>query len=121
MAVLLIGIAAIVVLTLRRAPTSDSEVSTRTADIEISEEEAPPSRPLTTSNLDVMKKLSELEMLSYNELIGQLNLSREELNALLNDLRSKGYIEMSGEFLMLTDKGRKLLELMREKHDYLTT
>lgn len=93
--------------------------SVRTEALE--DEIPPPPKPMTSINLDIVKKLNEMETLSYNDLIEGLNLSREELNILLNNLLSKGYVEITGEYVTLTDKGRKLLELMREKYTYMST
>ncbi|MCS7108971.1 MAG: winged helix-turn-helix domain-containing protein [Sulfolobales archaeon] len=77
-----------------------------------------PSKPLTTKDLEILKRLVELDTVSYNDLIGELNISREELSFFLKDLMSKGYIEKSDEYLILTDKGRKLFEQMKEKYIY---
>lgn len=77
-----------------------------------------PSKPLTTKDLEILKRLAELDTVSYNDLIGDLNISREELSFFLKDLMSKGYIEKSDEYLILTDKGRKLFEQMKEKYIY---
>ncbi|MEM0454100.1 MAG: hypothetical protein QXO98_05545 [Sulfolobales archaeon] len=116
------SLVAIVAIASRGTQGSSNEVNNFSADIETLEDEMPlPSKPITATNLDIIKRINELEALSYKDLVGELNLSREELSTLLNELSSKGYIELSGEYILLTDKGRKLFEVMREKHHYTST
>lgn len=120
-AVLIISVTAIVVITFGRAPRSPSiGVSTSAVGIEPGEEEerSPPPKPLGSAGLSVLRKLSSLETVHYNSLVEELNLSREELSELLRDLREKGLIQISYEYIVITDKGRKYVELMEEKYSF---
>jgi len=120
--VLVVSLVAIVAIASRGTRGPGNEVNNPSVNIETLEDEVPlPPKPITATNLEIIKRINELETLSYKDLIGELNISREELSTLLNELSSKGYIELNGEYILLTDKGRKFFEIMREKHHYAST
>lgn len=75
-------------------------------------EELPAPRSLGNTDLSVLKKLNEFEVIHFNNLVEYLNVSRGDLARLLNELKGRGLIRLDGEYVVLTDKGRRFIELI---------
>ncbi len=72
---------------------------------------------LTDRNLaDVLNYLRGAEATSLDSLMTHLSEDRETINAVLTMLKEEGIVEISGGVVMLTEKGKKKIDLMREKY-----
>ncbi len=106
----------LILTTTRTFGGSTREEPPPTGVVGVEDEERPPTpAPLSNISLDLMRRLDELELMNFNNLVEELNISREELSKVLNNLVSQRYVEVSGDLVMLTDRGRKMILLMREK------
>lgn len=83
-------------------------------------EELPVPRSLSNMDLGMLRKLSEFEVMHFNNLIEHLNISRVDLARLLNELRGRGLIQLDGEYVVLTDKGRRFIELIEQRRGLRT-
>jgi len=82
------------------------------------EEEAdtrPASATVSRYEAEVLRYLSRFEAVDLQDLLSQLPDSREYLAAAIARLAESGLVEVSSGVVLLTEKGRKSLELLREK------
>jgi len=65
--------------------------------------------------IEVLRYLSRAEAADLQDLLSQLPDSREYISEALSRLAESGLVEVSSGIAVLTEKGRKTLELLREK------
>jgi len=111
-----VAIVAVSLITSPRA-VRGSEI-TESPGTQAPEEEAgtrPASTTVSRYEAEVLRYLSRFEAVDLQDLLSQLPDSREYLAAAISRLAESGLVEVSSGVVILTEKGRKSLELLREK------
>jgi len=75
----------------------------------------PVSATVSRYEAEVLGYLSRFEAVDLQDLLSRLPDSREYLAEAISRLAESGLVEVSSGVLLLTEKGRKSLELLREK------
>lgn len=117
MAILIaVAIVAISLTTLSR-PTESSRPPERGGGQDIEEEAGPRRVPALVEKyeVEVLRYLSRAEAVDIQDLLSQLPDSREYVGEAISRLAESGLVEVSSGIVALTEKGRKMLELLREK------
>lgn len=115
------SIIAITLITVGRTSRASNELAPtnmRLGYVAEEEEQLPPTRSLEEVSMEVLKRLSEFEEINYNDLLSGLDVNREEASRILKDLADQELVEVRGDYVLITDRGRRLLELLREKLQY---
>jgi predicted transcriptional regulator len=111
-----VAIVAISLTTLSR-PTESSRPPERGGRQDIEEEAGPRRVPALVEKyeVEVLRYLSRAEAVDIQDLLSQLPDSREYVGEAISRLAESGLVEVSSGVVALTEKGRKMLELLREK------
>lgn len=113
---LAVAIVAISLLTTPRATRSVEP--TELPGVQASEEETgvrPTSTLVDKYEVEVLRYLSRFEAADLQDLLSQLPDSREYIAAAISRLAESGMVEVSSGVAVLTEHGKRILELLREK------
>ncbi|GEM_PF-1287490 len=64
----------------------------------------------------LLSYLSSSEAVNLENIMSYLPGDKETINTVISRLREDGIIEISGDIVMLTEKGKKMIEIMKEKY-----
>ena len=111
-----VAIVAIYLTTLSR-PTESSGPTERGGGQDLEEGAGPRRVPALVEKyeVEVLRYLSRAEAVDIQDLLSQLPDSREYVGEAISRLAESGLVEVSSGVVALTEKGRKMLELLREK------
>ena len=75
----------------------------------------------TENYLETILILSQAnEKVRSIDIVNELNFSRPSISVAMKHLRENGYIEMSGNYITLTGKGREIAERTLERHTIIS-
>lgn len=79
--------------------------------------ERPTTRLVRKYEVEVLQHLGRAEAVDVQELLSHIEEggNREHLSEAIANLRESGLVEFSGGFIVLTEKGKRTLDMLREK------